>query len=131
MRALRIVLWLHMLPCALLPFATSQRLLALPALFAIGASWLYMRRHPALGIGPRAIVHLIAVADDVWRLEFADAHRVAATLQPDSAHIGQWLVLRFRTEDGKSCARLIVGDEAEPESLRRLRLRVLSATPAA
>jgi toxin CptA len=127
MRALRWAFALHLACFALL---LAARLPAVPTAFlaaSFGASWAWVRRHPALGFGARAWTRLIWHAEGGWTLRRADGTQVDAELQPDSIVRPAVLVLRFRLPDGRSAARVLLGDELTPEALRRLRTRLLSA----
>ncbi|MDP3856326.1 MAG: hypothetical protein Q8Q73_01045 [Stagnimonas sp.] len=125
--SLRLLKWvstLHILPLATLPFAMQPG----PAMWALiagfGGSWLWLRRHPALGFGNQALLRLTWNADGSWTVSDARGQPQAATLQDDSLRHARLLVLRFRLASGGTRTRLIAGDEADPELLRRLRARL-------
>jgi hypothetical protein len=124
LRAVQWAFWLHVLPAAALPFATTEKLYALPLLALIAVSWVRVRRHAALGFGRGAIHRILARQDGSWWIERTGTGGEAVRLLPDSVMTGWLLVLRFRFDNGKSAARLILGDEADEESLRRLRARL-------
>lgn len=130
-RLLKWISTLHMVPLAVLPFAMQPG----PALWALIAafagSWFWLRRHPSLGFGKRAVVRIIWGADDSWTLIQADGSQHAALLRPDSTRHPNLLVLRYAIKGAGSCTRLIAGDELEPESLRHLRARLSVWKPAA
>ncbi|MEW6166539.1 MAG: hypothetical protein AB1651_02395 [Pseudomonadota bacterium] len=124
MRALRAAFVLHLVCFALLLAAQPPW----PAMLALGAgfggSWLWTRRHPALGFGPRAPIRLVWHGEGGWTLHRADGAALDAELADDSIVTGSWLILRFRLAAGGTAARLLFGDELAPEMLRRLRARL-------
>ncbi len=124
LRALRWAFLLHVACIALLLAAQPPPLPLLGLGAAFAGSWLWVRRHPALGFGPRAWTRLLWHGDGGWTLERADGARVHAELRGDSIVRGTCLVLRFQKADGATTARLICGDELPAESLRRLRARL-------
>lgn len=102
-----------------MPDGTGMALAALGA----AASWLYARRHPALGFGRRSPRRLLWRDDGSWQLAFGDGELQPAELLPMSVVRGPIPVLRFRA-GGRRVARVLLGDEAEPEPLHRLRMRL-------
>ncbi len=124
LHAVQWAFWLHVAPAVALPFATTEKLYALPVLVLIAISWMRVRRHAALGFGGDAIRRVLARQDGSWWIERADGRGEAVRLLPDSVMTGWLLVLRFRLESGKSAIRLIIGDETDAEALRRLRVRL-------
>lgn len=126
LRGLQAVFWLHLIPACLLPFATSEKLYALPILALLALSWWRMRRHAVLGFGRGAITRILARADGTWWIETAAQGGEGAKILPDSIATGWLLVLRFRCDSGKVLTRLIMGGEADDEALRRLRVRLNS-----
>lgn len=123
-RLLKWVSTLHVLPLAALPFAMQPGPAMWVLIAAFGGSWLWLRRHPALGLGRKALVRLIWNADGSWTVRDAAGRQQGAELLGDSVRHPRLLVLRFRLADGVTRTRLIAGDEAEPEGLRRLRARL-------
>lgn len=89
----------------------------------VGASWLYTRRHPALGFGRRAVQRLLWRGDGVWQASFGDGTLHAAELAPSSVVTGPVPVLRFRI-GGQHASRVLFGDEASREAIRCLRARL-------
>ena len=124
MRALRWGFMLHALMLVLLMASGLAPAPMLGVLAALALSWLWLRRHPALGFGRAALVRLVWHTDERWTLHLADGRSCDAELLPDSIVHPMLVVLRFRAEDGRKLARLIDGTEAEPELLRRLRARL-------
>lgn len=124
MQGLQWAFWLHILPAAALPLAVSSKPIAIILLVLIFASWRYVRRHAALGFGPRAITRILARDDGSWWIETEAEGGQAAQLLPDSVVTAGLLVLRFHPDNGKSATRLVLGDEAPTENLRRLRVRL-------
>jgi toxin CptA len=93
---------------------------------AIGLSWLWVRRHPALGFGAHAISRLLVQADGRWTLQAVSGEPFEAQLLDQAVVRGPLLVLRLRAADGRVHTRALAGDEAPPEMLRRLRARLSS-----
>lgn len=123
-RLLKWVSTLHILPLAALPFAMQPGPAMWALIAAFGGSWLWLRRHPALGFGKKALLRLVWNADSSWTLHDAVGTQHMAELRSDSVRHPQLLVLRFRLADGTTRTRLIAGDETAPDALRRLRARL-------
>jgi toxin CptA len=129
LRAFRWIFVLHVLPLALLPFAMEPGtpMLLLVAVFA--ASWVWLRRHPALGFGSRGLSRLTWHADGSWSVEEASGRRADAELLGNSL-VHPWLiVLNFKLAQGGRRTRILLGDELNAESLRRLRVRLGASRP--
>jgi toxin CptA len=121
--ALRVIFAVHVACLALLPLAMQPGWPLIVLVAAFGVSWFWLRHHPALGFGPRAITRLVWHADGSWSLFFGDREGKAELLPNSLTH--PWLlVLNFRAGNGKRYARVIAGGEAEAEPLRRLRARL-------
>lgn len=129
MRALRAAFALHLACLGLLLAAQPPApwLVALAAAF--GASWLWTRRHPALGFGPRAWTRWIWHADGGWTLQRGDGPARDGELRDDAIVHGPWLVLRVRLQDGATATRVLLGDELPAETMRRLRARLSDLPP--
>lgn len=127
-RALHFLLPLHAAPLAAVPLFYRGEAIWPPLLLAVvvGASWLYVRRHPALGFGRRALVRLLAHEDGDWMLEDGDGERYSARLMPGSVVLSRFMLLNFRLRDGGRRTRLLLGEEAEEQPLRRLRAYLLA-----
>ncbi len=95
--------------------------------FGLAVSWAWLRRHPAFGHGPRAITRLVWHGDGRWTLHTAGGVMLDAELLPDSIVLARLWVLRFRAVSGARHARIVLGDEAPPEQLRRIRARLTVA----
>lgn len=129
LRALKILFLLHLVPLAALPFAMPSGIPMLLLAGALLASWLYLRRHPAFGFGPRALSRLTWHADGRWTVHAGGAAKDAQLL--GSSHVHSLLiVLRFREQDGPVRTRALLGDETAPELLQRLRARLAVAHDA-
>ena len=115
---------LHILPLAALPFAMQPGPVMVALITAFAGSWFWLRRNPALGFGPKALVRLTWHADGTWTVHDASGQQQAATLLGNSLRHPRLLVLRFRVADGKTRTRLLGGDEADADLLRRLRARL-------
>lgn len=129
-RAHHVLFWLHALPLVLLPMAMQSGPKMIVVAFGIALSWIWLRRHPAVGHGPRAVVRILANAEGRWTLERRNRERIDATLMGDT-YVQSWiLILAFRGTDGRRCTRILLGDEATPEALRRLRARLAAGADA-
>lgn len=126
-RALHFLLPLHAAPLAAIPLFYRGEAVWPPLLLAVvvGASWLYVRRHPALGFGRRALVRILAHEDGEWMLEDGDGEHHAARLASGTVVLSRFLVLNFKLRDGGRRTRLLLGDEAEEQPLHRLRAYLL------
>ncbi|WP_157622876.1 protein YgfX [Solimonas soli] len=123
LRALRVIFIVHVLCIGLLPLAMQPGIAMLALAGGFAASWFWLRRHPALGFGPRAITRLVWHADGSWNLFFGDKTGKAELLPHSLVHA--WLlVLDFRADNGRRYTRVIAGGEADAEPLRRLRARL-------
>jgi len=124
LRALKLLFALHLVPVGLLPFAMQpgQPMIVLAAAFAV--SWLWLRRHPVFGFGPRALVRVTWQADGSWALREQSGLSSAAELLGNSYLHPKLLVLNFKLKDGARRSRAILGDEATPAQLQRLRARL-------
>lgn len=123
-RALRAIVVLHLVCLALLPFSMQSGAPMIILAAALGLSWLYVRRHPALGFSPQSITRLVWHVEGQWILHRGRAEPVEAELIPGSLVHDWMLLLRFRLKSGATVSRLLLGDETEAEALRRLRARL-------
>ncbi len=123
-RALRAIFVLHIVCLGLLPFSMQQGWPMLVLAFAFALSWMYVRRHAVLGFSAQSITRLVWHADGGWTLHRSHGAPVDAELLPGSLVHPWLLLLRFRLRSGATTARLIAGDEASPDGLRRLRARL-------
>ena len=123
-RALTWLFWLHagVLGLALAAVPPGAPMVALAA--AVAVSWFWTRRHAAFGHGSRALSRLTWHADGSWRVHDAAGRLSEAELLGDSLVHDGLLVLNFRLKDGGRRSRALLGDEADEESLRRLRARL-------
>jgi len=70
---------------------------------------------------------LVWESDGDWQLFFADASERTGQLRPDS-YVSPWLViLRFKLVKGGRCSVVIMPDMLDPQSFRRLRVRLYQA----
>ena len=125
--SLRLLQWLstlHVVPLALIPFAMQPGLAMTLLIGALALSWFSLRRQAAFGFGRRALRRLVWHADGRWSVYDAGAQPLVAELEPGGLRYPSLLLLRFRLEGGGRRTRLIGGDEADPELLRRLRARL-------
>lgn len=129
LRALQWLLLLHAGAVALSFAAAPPKWAALGIAALLLVSWLRLRRHPAFGYGPQALVRLSAGADGRWTIETAAGQRETATLLDSSVVWPTLLVLGFREDNGRTRHRLVVGDELDADALRRLRARLLNPPP--
>ncbi|MGB0955270.1 MAG: protein YgfX [Panacagrimonas sp.] len=130
-RAHRLLFWLHGIPLALLPVAVPSGLWMLLPVVSIGASWWWLRRHPAFGHGPDSIRRLVWHADGNWKIRTASGTESAAALLPSSYLHDAVLILNFKQDDGRRRTRIVLGDEAEAALIQRLRARLSVSRPAA
>lgn len=93
----------------------------------LAVSWAWLRRHPAFGHGSRALTRLVWHGDGRWTLHTAGGVMLDAELQSDSIVLARLWVLRFRAVSGARRVRIVFGDEAPPEQLRRIRARLTVA----
>ena len=126
MRAFRWMFFLHVGILLLLSFAMQPGAMFYVLITLVGLSWLGLRRHPVFGFGPRAITRLIWHAEGAWVLNEANGHSEEAELLPGSILHVAVLVLNFKTKSGARKTRMLLGDELEPEQIRRLRARLLN-----
>lgn len=128
MRALRMIFALHVLCIGLLPFAVPSGWPMLALLAAFAVSWLSLRRHPALGFGPRALTRIVYHADGGWSIYSGTRERRVELMRGSLVH-RRLLVLCFRDVEGRRrAARVIAGDEVSEDQLRRLRARLSVAS---
>lgn len=123
-RGLQALFFLHGIPVAALPFAMAPGLPMLGLLLAFAGSWLWLRRHRALGYGPRALTRIVWHASGGWTVYNEAGKSADAELLPGSFRHPAILVLNFRLPDGSKRTRVLLGDEAPEEPLRRLRARL-------
>lgn len=65
--------------------------------------------------------------DEDWQLLFQDGSERTGQLRPDT-YVSPWLViLRFQLEQGGRCSVVILPDMLDPQSFRRLRVRLYQA----
>lgn len=121
--ALKLIFLLHVGPVVLLPFAMQQGTPMLVILAGFMLSWLALRRHPVFGFGAKALTRLTWHGDGHWTLHDS-LGSYEADLLPSSIIHPKLLVLNFKLKDGARRARAVLGDEAEAEPLRRLRVRL-------
>lgn len=131
--AIKLLFFLHVTPVVVLPFAMER---ATPMMLILGLvmlSWLALRRHPVFGFGPKALTrltwHAAGHEGSGWTLHTASGRQIEAELRPDSTVHPRLLVLRYSGKDGRTYTRVLLGDEAEPDILRRLRARLSQFTP--
>lgn len=128
-RAHHLLFWVHVLPLALLPMAMESSPWMIGVALAIGLSWVAVRRHPAFGYGPRAIIGIACDPEGRWSIRNRAAQRLDAELLGDSSVLGGILILNFRDSTGRRRTRVLLGDETTPEALRRLRARLSAGSP--
>ncbi len=124
--ALRGLLALHAVPLACIPLLLDDGWLILVLAGAVSASWLYVRRRPALGFGPRALTRLMLHGDGGWILEDGTDMRQSAELLGSSRVLANIVILNFRLERGGRRSRILFGDEVGAGSMRRLRSRLFN-----
>lgn len=125
----QLLFWLHVLPLVLLGFGGLDGAAPLALAFAVGLSWLWTRRHPAFGHGPRAITRLTWHADGRWTLQIGSQSGDAELLDNSYVHRAV-LILNFRV-GARRYTRILLGDETSPDALRRMRARLAAHRSAA
>ncbi len=124
LRALQVLFWLHVAPLGLMLIALEPGWGMAGLAFALGASWLWLRRHPAFGFGNKALTRLTWHQDGSWTLHPAGGGTLQGRLAGNSLVHARLIVLNFQLTQGGRCSRVLLGDELEPELLRRLRARL-------
>ncbi|MCI0750100.1 MAG: hypothetical protein L0Y32_06115 [Nevskiales bacterium] len=124
LRALRILFWLHLVVVALALFGVEPGWVMAALVLAVAGSWLYVRRHPVFGLGPRALTRLTWHADGSWTLHEASGAQAQAELLGNSLIHPRLLVLNFRLKNGGTRHRMLLRDELDPEPFRRLHARL-------
>jgi toxin CptA len=139
-RALMVLFGLHIgvliLILSAVPAGTPMASLAA----AVAVSWIWTRRHPVFGFGKRALTRLTWHAEGGWSVQEASGLRFDAELLGSSLVHERLLVLNFRLKEGglrpgslesgprhsrKALrSRALLGDEVDPDLLRRLRARL-------
>jgi toxin CptA len=128
--SLRAVAWLtllHMGAVALAVLSGLPKCAGLGMALLLALSWFSLRRHAVFGYGPAALTRLIWHAEGGWTVESARFGREQAKLLPGSVLQSWIIVLNFRSEHGARRSRALLGDELDPEQLRRLRARLLAS----
>jgi toxin CptA len=130
LRALQALFWLHVLPLGLMLIALEPGWRMAVLAGALGASWLWLRRHPAFGYGHKALTRLTWHQDDSWTLHPADGSTLEGRLSGNSLLNARLIVLNFELKQGGRRTRVLLGDELEPELLWRLYARLSQSVPA-
>jgi len=124
--AVQVVVALHVLAIALIFLAQPAHLPGVALALAIFVSWLSLRRPRAAGYGSGALCRLIWHANsERWRIETVSGRIEDATLQRNSIVLPWLVILNFKTLAGARRTRMLLGDEIDPDQLRRLRARLL------
>ena len=124
LRALALLFWLHAAALGAMLFAVRSGPVLAGLAGLVLLSWIWTRRHPVFGFGPRALTRLTWHAQGGWTLHDASGASVEAELQGNSLVHDALIVLNFRVKDGRTRSRALLGDELEPEMFRRLRARL-------
>ncbi|MCI0400405.1 MAG: hypothetical protein L0Y67_00175 [Gammaproteobacteria bacterium] len=89
----------------------------------LGVSLIHSLRHYVLGASPWSLDELLLSSEGEWRLTTVRGETYSAELLP-SAFVHPWLIaLRFKV-DGRTQPVVIMPDQGDPETLRRLRVRL-------
>ena len=123
-RAVQYLFWLHVVPLALMMASLEPGVWMALLAGAVGASWLWLRRHPAFGYGDRALARLTWHQDGKWTVHPEGGGMFEAELLGNSLVHARLIVLNFESKRLGKCSRVLLGDELEPELLRRLRARL-------
>lgn len=127
LRGMQLIVGLHVLAASLAMVAQPPDHLGLLLSGLLLISWFSLRRHPVIGFGKRALTRLTWHADSPkWSVETATGITSDASLLPSTLVTRHLLVLNFKLADGSRRSRALIGDELEPELLRRLRARLKS-----
>ncbi|MGQ0502611.1 MAG: protein YgfX [Panacagrimonas sp.] len=130
-RAHHVLFWLHILPLAALPAAMKSGPELMVVAAAVAVSWVWLRRHPAFGYGPRALQRIRWVPEGPWLGTTASGERVELDLLPQTC-VNEWVIfLNFRDPSQRRFTRILLGDECSPEALRRLRAKLAQGVPPA
>lgn len=131
LRALTWLFWLHTAALALSLWALPEGAPMALSAGAILLSWIWTRRHPAFGFGPRALArltwHPAGGSAPGWTLHEASGARIDAELEGSSIVHDRLLVLNFRAAGGARRTRVLLGDELDEDLQRRLRARLALA----
>jgi toxin CptA len=128
-RALTALFVLHAAALVLLMLALRPGPAMAGLAAAMALSWLWTRRHPLFGFGRRALARLTWHTEGGWTLHEASGQKHEAELLGNSLVHPRLMVLNFRLEDGGRRSRALLGDELEPELMRRLRARLKAESP--
>lgn len=128
MRAHHLLFWTHAGSLLLLTLAMEPGIAMMLIAAGIALSWVWLRRHPAFGHGPRALTRVTWHTDGRWSIQQDRGPLLDAELLGDSYRQSALLILNFRTTDGRRRTRILFGDEAPPDPLRRLRARLQAWT---
>lgn len=114
----------HLGALMLLPFLPLPVVLQLGIGAVIALSLRHaLGRYAFLSASP-AITGLLWDAKGVWVLETRGGSQLAAQLQTDSVVQPGLVILNFRLEERGRRSVVMLADSADPESLRRLRVRL-------
>ena len=116
----------HGLALLVLPPLPVAWWIKLPVALAIIVQGIVIWRRSGMLTAPQAVKDLIWIGGNRWELLGGDGRRREAILLP-GAYIHPWLViLRFslEEEDMRSCAAVLPRDSLNPDSHRRLRVRL-------
>lgn len=116
----------HVLALLVLPTLPLAWWIQLPVVMAVMAQGLVIWRRYGMPTAPQAIKRLVWIDANRWELLGGDGMRHEAALQP-GAYIHPWLViLRFSLGEGdkRSCTAVLPRDSLDPDSHRRLRVRL-------
>lgn len=127
LRGLQMVVGLHVIAAALAFIAQPPDHLGLVMSVALMLSWFSLRRHPVFGFGRKALTRLTWHADGpTWTLASDAGGTVDAQLLPSSRVTRLGVLLNFRLANGQQRSRVLVGDEVDADTMRRLRARLAS-----
>lgn len=124
--ALQWLMIVHVLALVLILMASEQGQASVVLAAAIGGNWLWLRRHPIFGFGPRALRQVLWSHDQGWQIARANGELVAARLLPSSTVLPMMVVLHFATERGRHRRAVLPGDLSK-DLYRQLRVRVLES----
>jgi hypothetical protein len=102
-----------------------------PVALAIAAQWFVTWRRQLALTSPLAVKGLVWTGENTWELFGADGASRKAKLLPGAYIHPLLVILRFLTEDKHKCAVVLPRDSLDPDSHRRLRVRLLQGKATA
>ena len=127
--ALQWLMIVHVSALVLILMATEQQQVSVILAAGVGGNWLWLRRHPIFGFGPKALRQILWSREQGWQIARANGVLAEARLLPSSTVLPGLVVLHFATERGRHRRAVLSADLSE-DLFRRLRVRVLDEQAA-